>query len=479
MPPERSDAQGAHTPGAGEAAAKRATAVPYSARGRALRWGSRVLIFVVVTVVLLASAVLILRSYYQGRLQDELDRIPADQPLTLADVRQTYHEPVPDDENAAELWKQVIEEMTASGAIVEGSYDGPIHPEASDLEPNDPEDSAGSSAHWAELKLFLAKQRHVFPLIDAALAKPQTRFAWDATADPLRQFSASEPLALRFVTELLRSRVHSAVHEGDAEAAISVSLQLCELPRHCPDHTLIAHFVGLALHHAALDSVECTLQLDLAEAQLRELAFGVGNLEMKSMVPALCGERAYAHAIFTDDQESGGAAVNLRRPGTWGRWLGSASRNHAAYLSGLRHYIAALQAPPVAARQEFAKIDATIKEGLSGWLGDPFAALAMGPLFDRNLQQRAAQSAAQAAIAVELARDHEGRPPTQLPIATVDPFTGTPLRYRPTLGDDGLPDGMGYLIYSVGRNGIDEGGDEETDVVFTVRAPVPDDQVGD
>jgi len=42
----------------------------------------------------------------------------------------------------------------------------------------------------------------------------------------------------------------------------------------------------------------------------------------------------------------------------------------------------------------------------------------------------------------------------------VDPFTGQPLRFRKLE--------TGYVVYSVGENGVDDGGEEEKDITFRV-----------
>jgi len=76
--------------------------------------------------------------------------------------------------------------------------------------------------------------------------------------------------------------------------------------------------------------------------------------------------------------------------------------------------------------------------------------------------------AARTAIAIERYRlAHDELPeslaaltPTYLKTVPIDPFDGQPLRWKK------LP--VGYVVYSVGEDGRDDGGDEVKDIAFTV-----------
>jgi hypothetical protein len=103
----------------------------------------------------------------------------------------------------------------------------------------------------------------------------------------------------------------------------------------------------------------------------------------------------------------------------------------------------------------------------------------MKDAFGTAFRTQARSRAAAAGLAVERYRIKHGRLPAALePTAPefqtavpTDPFDGKPLRFR--LNDDG-----GYTIYSIGADGVDDGGQEqenrgEPDVTFTVRASPP------
>jgi type II secretory pathway pseudopilin PulG len=68
---------------------------------------------------------------------------------------------------------------------------------------------------------------------------------------------------------------------------------------------------------------------------------------------------------------------------------------------------------------------------------------------------------ARAALAIERYRLANARLPDTLPdSAPLDPFTGQPLRYKKLA--------KGYVVYSIGEDGKDDGGDEKKDITFTV-----------
>ena len=70
----------------------------------------------------------------------------------------------------------------------------------------------------------------------------------------------------------------------------------------------------------------------------------------------------------------------------------------------------------------------------------------------------------QAGLWAESYRSEHGQLPNALPSNLIDPFDGQPLRYKRLA--------KGYVIYSVGEDGIDNGGTEGfgpgTDITFTV-----------
>jgi len=65
-----------------------------------------------------------------------------------------------------------------------------------------------------------------------------------------------------------------------------------------------------------------------------------------------------------------------------------------------------------------------------------------------------------AGLSVESYRSEHGQLPDALPSNLTDPYDGQPLRYKKLT--------KGYVVYSVGEDGKDDGGDEKKDITFTV-----------
>jgi hypothetical protein len=82
-------------------------------------------------------------------------------------------------------------------------------------------------------------------------------------------------------------------------------------------------------------------------------------------------------------------------------------------------------------------------------------------MIERGQEASARERCARAALAVERHRFERQMPPEKLPEPVpVDPFDGQPLRYKKLA--------KGYVVYSVGEDGRDDGGDEKKDITFTV-----------
>ena len=153
------------------------------------------------------------------------------------------------------------------------------------------------------------------------------------------------------------------------------------------------------------------------------------------------------------------------------------NKNKAAYLRYMRHTIAAGRKPRAVARNEIEQVendfDAEESNSIVGRMG-----VAMGPLITpaHGMFLKSADVAAvvsrcvDTTIAVERFQDRQGRLPKSLdelvpdflPVVPTDPFDGKPLRYV-------IRDGK-YIIYSVGRDGKDDGGRDDEgyspDIVF-------------
>ena len=93
---------------------------------------------------------------------------------------------------------------------------------------------------------------------------------------------------------------------------------------------------------------------------------------------------------------------------------------------------------------------------------------AIGETIRHDARYTARLRAAIVALAIERARLASSRLPEKLSELVpaylaevpVDPFNGQPMHYKK------LP--KGYVVYSVGEDGVDDGGNEQKDITFTI-----------
>ncbi len=81
--------------------------------------------------------------------------------------------------------------------------------------------------------------------------------------------------------------------------------------------------------------------------------------------------------------------------------------------------------------------------------------------FNRQILMQARLRVLRRGLELEIERQEQGRYPDS--VETLDPITGTPLRYKPAEG----------FLYSVGEDGEDDGGDPEKDIVWRLRRAGP------
>jgi hypothetical protein len=233
-------------------------------------------------------------------------------------------------------------------------------------------------------------------------------------------------------------------------------------------HTMVEHLVRLATLGSALSQTQLVLiELQLTDAQLARLQQQLAATELQAtFTRSLIGERALSYQSL---QETG--AIML-------------SDDCKSYLEVMTSMIDFSSQPPFVGRQRWQ----TLVDGYKGLppagLPPPksanvFIALALPSLtasFDAYATASAYRDALLVAIAADRHRLKTGRFPSQLSeltpdyLASVphDPFDGQPLRFR--------AEGNDILVYSIGRDGKDDGGQNspakssEPDIVVRVPA---------
>lgn len=204
----------------------------------------------------------------------------------------------------------------------------------------------------------------------------------------------------------------------------------------------------------------------LSAEQLSQLSVAWDGTESNdAMESTIIGDRALINGLFQHCAE---------RPASWRE----EGRFSPAWILGWRlklfrgsgsldyyrlKYLMAIDSLCVIARQPLPQRLGLVRK----WVAEPkgFATREftsyMDTIFDKHAKSVATIRTTRVGLLVEQYRLEKGERPALLPATTLtDPFTGQPLRYKRLA--------KGYVVYSVGEDGADDGGDEKKDVCFTV-----------
>ncbi len=293
-------------------------------------------------------------------------------------------------------------------------------------------------------------------------------------------------LSMRYASWLLSLEAHVRAHRGDARgAARSIRaiqmtadsikqepLSVSQLCRHAID-TVARETLGELLPHADFSQDD----LQPLQDQLRAADYGDG------LYRAMLGERALLMLALADPVSKGFSNNALSGVSLL------CDDYVAQYLRNMRPVVAAAKKPwPAAddAMEQFAQNASFAVDGkVTLWNVGDFTSLLAYPSYHEAFESTglaiAMNRAADAAIAVHRYCRRHGEPPKRLdelvpallPRVPIDPFDGKPLRYEVQKDR--------YIIYSVGPNGVDNGGksqdpegyDVPWDGVFSVKLLQP------
>jgi hypothetical protein len=323
-----------------------------------------------------------------------------------------------------------------------------------------------------------------FALLDAELKKvpgarklinlPQGRFEVDwKGADWLPGSLDRHAQMPRTVISLLQGEGRYLTHQGKYDDAAQCSIGMVNAGRSLVgDPRVMPALVRLACQHVAVSNVERVLAqgqvspdtLRLLSECFREEAATISPLEM------LRDDRALCHACLLDIRE--GRFSDPEFPEEWSR-----KTAHTHLLRGLTEMVEAVRQSPdddlLTLRRRWPDFDARVREVKDSagpsWFGpqprflaaiylgfhEPSTAKVIGAIYRSKGRLRCAV-AALAAESYRLNHDRWPERPEQLvpeflPEWSTDPIDGQPLRWLRR------PDGL--LIYSIGPDGKDNGGD--------------------
>ncbi len=270
----------------------------------------------------------------------------------------------------------------------------------------------------------------------------------------------------RAIVRLLAVAALLSAHDGlgsESVARLTQAAAADRALRHEP--ILVSMMVRMKSQSLVYDSVlRCMALTPFNEEQLRALDVSLASfVDDQAIRAAMMGERVVMLDTITWAYSGGDLSGLVARGMPPGALLklapGLKSADAAAYLEQMARICEAVRMPPAMAVAEVAKIEQRIS-------GLPFYAMMakmLTPAMSRSVtlwyRSRAQIAATRAALAAERFRTIHGEWPTSLKnlvpgyvpeVVIVDPFSGMPLIYH--------HDADGIRIYSVGEDGIDDGG---------------------
>ncbi|HTH47786.1 MAG TPA: hypothetical protein VMB21_09770 [Candidatus Limnocylindria bacterium] len=388
-------------------------------------------------------------------------------PTTLAELDEWYRA-VPEAENAA---PPLLEATSAWRSLGDPSLpvggNGAGYPKRGEAWP---------APMVAAVRAELASNALPQARIHAALERPRSRYPVNLKAGVALSIAHLAPA--KQVEQQLGSEARFAAETGDPERAAGALLAMLRAARTLEDEPLlISYLVRLAMDALAISAAESVVsRTPLPEARLGELqAAFVGAEATNHLSRAVAGERCLlldalgqpALKVFTAFAAPGNSAPQLF-PMLFAQLydISGLKGDDIAFCLDCLDKLAVRGAGPAAAgpaRQHelLAEIDS-----LTTWRGRlrPLSRQtlpAFGKVWPKELRSVASLRCAQTAMAIERWRlQHGGSLPASLAALVPqylgavpeDPMDGHPLRFRPL--------SPGYVVYSIGEDGTDDGGKE-------------------
>jgi len=264
--------------------------------------------------------------------------------------------------------------------------------------------------------------------------------------------------AARGGARMLALEAQVRAHRGDAAGAADSLDAMFKLGVSLENEPiLISQLVKLALDGVAREQLQSLLpHVEFADEDLQRLQANLRHIDYdRALHRALLGERVCGVVAFNYPGEFGGG--NLA-------WKITQGEDLATYLTFMGRMADAAEQPWPTVQDEAAAVNDEVKSLLGGGLARFRYTMTANLLPAINAAVTAAarggsqNDAADAALAVELFRRRHGRLPADLnelapeflPEVPLDRIDGRPLRFVVRDGE--------CAIYSVGENGVDDGG---------------------
>jgi len=401
-----------------------------------LKW-TAIVLGVLAAMLLMANAWFVWTT--DARFEGQLAAIrAAGDPLSIADLA---HEPPPPETNAATYLRRATADMAAITKevtkVIESLGDPPRLPTAEEQR---------------TIQGALDAYPKVIPLLQQAAACPEYDAELDYTLPPQSlhdgQSFTEEVIRLsddvRPTYRVLRARALLLAGKGDRDEAVRTALVILRLSRHFERNPVIVGYIlAMVARGVGIDAANLALQAGPVSDEVRqaldaELARCEGTDYYRR---AVTSERAYGMDSFRTFPARG---FWLLSRGLW-------NRQESAYLDTLDAFVAVTQDP-----RPYRQVLQSMEEAPTGGHFDAQVASALQRLHEAVTRSRAMARSLRVLNAIQARPTAPGDALPKLaelglpPEATVDPYTGEPLRVKR------LP--QGWLVYSVGKNFTDDGG---------------------
>ncbi len=291
----------------------------------------------------------------------------------------------------------------------------------------------------------------------------------------------------RALIHMLNAIALAAAERGDAAEATDALERGILFTQTLDSDSLVAHMIKQACVGLTVTVTERSLnRVEFSPAQLAHIAVALAPRDPNGLFNALRGEHVIAIWAFQEVRagrpltEVIGGPVG--QPAWWKRALEKfkprrkeySDRDFLAYLSLCQTSLKTLALPPTSAMTNLPALMTAYSTQVTSEVAQAVPANWTKAL-RAHYEHEAKLATLRTALAVELFRlAHEGRipanlnnlVPNHLPEVPRDIFDGQPLRFKI------LP--RGYVLYSIGADGVDDGGLEKTnnatkyDVTITV-----------
>lgn len=313
----------------------------------------------------------------------------------------------------------------------------------------------------AALSAFLDSNRAAFAKLEEAARRPRCAFGW-RHEDGLF-VKLPELMPLKNAVECLHGRAFALARLGRGDEALATVATMLALSRDADEGAnIICYLVRMAMESLAVTAIEATLSSsEPSERACLELESKLrSHRKGDELVRAFEGERVLGFTSMDDlgrmfDEEKAPRPWVLRVP-LLSRW--AVSKNEASYLSMMNRGIEKLRAPTPATFDELDALGREVGELSPLHLATKLECPAFGKILEKHFRGEARRSAARVALALRVHRLRSREYPAALGALApsilrelpLDPFTGGALRYRRSE--------RGFAVWSVGRDGKDDGG---------------------